>query len=79
MSNTLTPDQVAEKVYTGEWSTVDDLRMAVKLLLNASGTNLNQVKDHICEQIEFSSLQKNINGTRYIPVETVIDIIKKSE
>ncbi len=69
-------DDVLTRVYNGEYNTKEDLRMAIKLLLNANGTNLYEAKKNAKELVEYSTVKRTIDGTEYIPIETVLDIIE---
>lgn len=70
-SNSPGPEQIAQKVFDGEYSTVDELRMAINLILNASGTESAGIKNQLKEMIQYSANKKDFNGVEYIPVKDI--------
>lgn len=68
-------NDIAEKVFNGEYDTIDDMKMAFKLVLNAMGSDVAELRDKMLGLVEYSTLKKEYDGIEYIPVDTVNDII----
>ena len=74
IENTLEVNEIIEKIYNGEYNSKDDLRLALKLILNANGTALIDQKNRIREMVEYLS-KKEIDGEEYISVKALYNII----
>ncbi len=76
--NDLEVNKIIEKIYNGEYNSKDDIRMALRLILNANGTELEEQKNRAKDLIQYSTNKRVIDGEEYIPVQDALKIISES-
>ncbi len=71
-------NEIIEKIYNGEFRSKDDVKMALRLILNANGTELEDQKNRIRDLVLYSTKTKEIDGVLYIPVDDILKIVEES-
>ena len=68
-------DKVVEHLYNSKLSSKEEIRRNIKLLLNASGTTIEDTKNEIIDRVRYSTTKKELNGEEVISIDDVIDIV----
>lgn len=70
-------EDLIQRIYEGEFKTKEDLAFALKLLINSNGTQIDDIKNGIINDLDYITNKIEKDDGTYIRVSDVIDIVNR--